>query len=76
MDGSKLRIIQSYEQGLAPEGSDKRGPTVHTNLLTQRCLVVLVLLFFFTSLGDDVSLRTDLSSLFVKPLNFFTFGTS
>ena len=28
MDDSKLRIIQSYEQGLAPAGSDKRGPAV------------------------------------------------
>ena len=28
MDDSKLRIIQSYEQGLAPTGSDKQGLTV------------------------------------------------
>ena len=34
MDDSKLRIIQSYEQGLAPAGSDKRGPTVTVNAVT------------------------------------------
>ena len=29
MNDSKLQIIQSYEQGLAPPvGSDKQGPTV------------------------------------------------
>jgi len=28
MYGSKLRIIQSYEQVLGPMGSDKQGPTV------------------------------------------------
>jgi len=28
MADSKLRIIQSYEQGLVPTGTDKRGPTV------------------------------------------------
>jgi len=28
MADSKLRIIQSYEQGLVPMGSDKQGPTV------------------------------------------------
>ena len=32
MDDSKLRIIQRYEQGLAPAGSDKRGPTVTLKL--------------------------------------------
>jgi len=29
MADSKLRIIQSYEQGLFPTGLDKRGPTVY-----------------------------------------------
>jgi len=30
MADSKLRIIQSYEQGLVPTGLDQRGPTVLT----------------------------------------------
>ena len=28
IDDSKLRIIQTYEQGLAPVDSDKRDPNV------------------------------------------------
>ena len=28
MPDSKLQIIQSYEQGSVPTGSDKQGPTV------------------------------------------------
>ena len=37
MDDSKLQIIQSYEQGLGPTGSDKQGPTVYSVFAMINC---------------------------------------
>ena len=48
MDDAKLRIIQSYEQGLAPAGSDKRGPTVL--YMHIRCLNISIHFLYYVGI--------------------------
>jgi len=53
MADSKLRIIQSYEQGLVPTGSDKRGPTVHLILDTATYASWLILVSIPSGVGSE-----------------------